>query len=245
MYGETFASMALAPEWRVAEQPSSSETQDFFLNAITATTTTVGSAPTTAPISGTGLVGVLYTNTAGYDVAIFGTNPAGVTSLSYTAAHSGTAQHVVAGLSTGTASIKQGGTTIATAAVGADGSVGFTETGGGLFALTVASICAITTSGLPGGTVGTAYSQTISTSNCAAPVTWTVSSGSLCTGLSLGSSTGTVSGTPTADQTCSFTVQVVDSILTTITQPLSVAIAPSRTGTIITGARFTGSPIIH
>ncbi len=61
------------------------------------------------------------------------------------------------------------------------------------------------TSPLPGGTVGDAYSQTISASNGTAPYTYTVTSGSLPTGLNLASN-GTLSGTPTASGTANFTV---------------------------------------
>ena len=59
----------------------------------------------------------------------------------------------------------------------------------------------ITTTSLPNGTVGTAYSQTLAATGGATPYTWSVYSGSLPAGLSLGSSTGTISGTPTTAQT--------------------------------------------
>jgi hypothetical protein len=128
---------AYQPNWTIMERPSTSETQDYFLNVLTPTTTSVGSAPTTTLISGTGLYGAMVADSGGYYVGIFGTNLAGVSSLSYTATHSGTAQHVVKGLSTGTATITQGGTTVATATVDAAGGVGFSESGGGAFQITV------------------------------------------------------------------------------------------------------------
>ncbi len=90
--------------------------------------------------------------------------------------------------------------------------------------------CAITTSGaLPGGTIGTSYSQGIATINCnPQPPTsnWSIASGSLCPGLSINSSTGVISGTPTgAPTTCTFTVQVIDSEPTTATSSsLSITI---------------------
>ena len=140
------APAAYQPNWQIQEQPSASQTLDYFLNVVTPTTTSVGSAPTTTLISGTGLYGAMVADSGGYYVGVFGTNPAGVSTLSYTATHAGTAQHVVAGLSTGTATIKQGSTTIATATVGADGSVGFTETGGGVMAVTVGAAPALPTS---------------------------------------------------------------------------------------------------
>lgn len=66
---------------------------------------------------------------------------------------------------------------------------------------------AITTSSLPGGTLGTVYSHALTASGGVTPYTWTVLSGSLPAGLSLGSS-GVISGTPTAAGTSSFTISV-------------------------------------
>ncbi len=64
---------------------------------------------------------------------------------------------------------------------------------------------------LTGGTVGVAYSQSISGSGGTAPYgSFTLASGSLPPGLSLGSG-GTVSGTPTAAGTYTFTVSAQDS----------------------------------
>lgn len=64
----------------------------------------------------------------------------------------------------------------------------------------------ITTSNLPRATAGTAYATTLTASG-ASSVTWTVSSGSLPAGVSLGSN-GTLNGTPTGAGTYTFTVQV-------------------------------------
>ena len=69
----------------------------------------------------------------------------------------------------------------------------------------------ITTSSLPNGAVSTAYSQTVQATGGATPYSWSVVSGSLPAGLSLGSSSGTISGTPTASGTSNFTVRVTDS----------------------------------
>ena len=129
--------LPLYPQWIVQEQPASSELQDYFLNVLTATTTSAGSAPTTSLISGTGLYGAMVTDSGGYYVGVFGTNPSGVSAMSYTAAHSGTAQHVVKGLAAGAATVKQGGTTIATVTVDVSGAASFTESGGGSFQLNV------------------------------------------------------------------------------------------------------------
>jgi large repetitive protein len=65
----------------------------------------------------------------------------------------------------------------------------------------------ITTSGLPGATVGAAYSTTLSASGGSGNKTWTIAAGSLPAGLSLDSN-GVVSGTPSAPGTASFTANV-------------------------------------
>lgn len=73
---------------------------------------------------------------------------------------------------------------------------------------------AITTTSLPGGSTSSAYSATVTTSGGTAPFTWSVASGTLPTGLSLGSSTSssvTIAGTPTAQGTFTFTISVTDS----------------------------------
>jgi hypothetical protein len=70
---------------------------------------------------------------------------------------------------------------------------------------------AVTTTSLPGGTQGSAYSQTVTAGGGTSPYTWSLASGStLPAGLTI-SSNGTISGTPSATGTTSFTVQVTDS----------------------------------
>jgi len=70
---------------------------------------------------------------------------------------------------------------------------------------------AITTTSLPAGTEGTAYSQTVGTSGGAGTLTLTVSTGSLPAGLSMDSS-GHITGTPTGPNSIvNFTVKATDS----------------------------------
>ncbi|HMZ17883.1 MAG TPA: putative Ig domain-containing protein, partial [Blastocatellia bacterium] len=59
---------------------------------------------------------------------------------------------------------------------------------------------------LPGGSIGTPYNQTISTSPTGA-FTFNVTSGALPTGLTLNSATGAISGTPTTAGIFNFTIQ--------------------------------------
>ena len=80
----------------------------------------------------------------------------------------------------------------------------------------------ITTTSLPDGTVGTAYSQALAATSGTA-ITWSVASGSLPAGLSLNGSTGVISGTPTAAGTSSFTVKAENSA-GSATKALSITI---------------------
>jgi len=84
----------------------------------------------------------------------------------------------------------------------------------------------ITTTSLPNGTVGTAYSQTLEATGDA-PITWSVATGALPAGLNLGS-TGVISGTPTSAETCNFTVKATNSA-GEITKALSIIISPIPT----------------
>ena len=76
--------------------------------------------------------------------------------------------------------------------------------------ITVNSPLAITTTSLTAGSVNVPYSAVLAASGGVPPYTWSITSGSLPAGLSLAAS-GVISGTPTSQQTSTFTVQVSDS----------------------------------
>jgi hypothetical protein len=86
----------------------------------------------------------------------------------------------------------------------------------------------ISTTSLPNGTVNSAYSAALKSVGGTGTITWSISQGSLPTGLSL-SASGTISGTPTAAGTSNFTVLASDSSTPpqTKTQALSIAINPA------------------
>jgi len=79
----------------------------------------------------------------------------------------------------------------------------------------------ITTTSLPGGTVGQPYSQTLSASGGIGTLTWAVTSGSLPAMLSL-SPEGVISGTPTSAGTANFTVTARDTLNQSDAQSLSI-----------------------
>ena len=64
---------------------------------------------------------------------------------------------------------------------------------------------------LPAAYVGTAYNGTVTVTGGTAPYTFSISAGSLPSGLAVASSTGTISGTPSKTGVSSFTMQVTDA----------------------------------
>jgi hypothetical protein len=71
------------------------------------------------------------------------------------------------------------------------------------------------------------YSQTTVASGGAGPLTWSISSGSLPSGLSLNSSTGTIAGTVGASATSeTFTIEATDSLGLSSTQSLTITVNP-------------------
>src|SRR2546427_121211 len=87
-----------------------------------------------------------------------------------------------------------------------------------------ATLLSITSTSLPNGTVGVAYSTTFSATGGTPSYTWSLTTGSLPPGLAL-STSGAVSGAPTAAGFSSFTIQASDSGGQKASQAFAVSVA--------------------
>src|SRR5450759_1933321 len=106
--------------------------------------------------------------------------------------------------------------------------------------ISISSPLSITTASLPNGLATTAYSQTLAASGGTPGYTWSVTTGTIPTGLTLNSS-GNIFGTPTTTGTFNFTVKATDAtspIAQTATQSLSITIGAALS--ITTAARPNG-----
>jgi putative Ig domain-containing protein len=115
------------------------------------------------------------------------------------------------------------------------------------FSITVVPpMLTISTSSLPNGQQGTAYSQTLVATGGVTPYSWSITVGTLPAGLAINASTGVISGTPTGTGTSNFTVQVTDSaspaqsrtaalgITINGTGSFTVSVSPKRAGLTVT-----------
>ena len=100
------------------------------------------------------------------------------------------------------------------------------------FALTIVAPLSMTTSALPGGLAGSAYSATPAATGGVTPYTWSVSG--LPAGLSFDTGTGTISGTPSGASSGTVTVTVTDS-----TSPTHQSVTKQFTLTVTTGLSIT------
>lgn len=164
-----------------------------------------------------GTVGVAYSQTfsatggnGSYTYArSAGTLPAGLTLNSATGVLSGTP----------TAAATRTFTIRATDGTGAIGTRSYT--------VTIAAAIVVNPTTLPGGTVGSAYSRTISSTGGTGAKTYSIGAGALPAGLVLNSTTGVISGTPASAGVGSFTIVATDTVGATGSRAYSVTINPA------------------
>ncbi|MEK6301846.1 MAG: putative Ig domain-containing protein [Acidobacteriota bacterium] len=92
------------------------------------------------------------------------------------------------------------------------------------------------------GLTGVAYSQQLFFTGGVPPVVWSMGTGSLPPGLTLGGASGIISGTPTHVGTFNFTVRVTDSVQTTDdSDPISITVLPGPLLILTTGDLTKGT----
>jgi hypothetical protein len=88
----------------------------------------------------------------------------------------------------------------------------------------VLPVLEITTTSLPDGEIGILYFQELTAARGKAPYSWSLISGNLPSGLSIGKQTGIISGIPKKTGTSNFEVRVTDRDGKTATKSLSIQI---------------------
>lgn len=89
------------------------------------------------------------------------------------------------------------------------------------------SVLRIATISIPAASKGSQYDTSLTASGGNAPYQWSLTSGSLPTGLQLNSSTGLISGLPTQAGTFTFTASVTDGAAYTAQQSLALPVSSS------------------
>ncbi len=117
--------------------------------------------------------------------------------------------------------------------------------------LVVSNPLSVTTTALPLATTTVAYSTTLTSSGAIGTVTWSISSGSLPSGLTLAANTGVISGTPTAAGSSSITFEATDSAsapadtataaLTLTVQATNLAVATASLATATAGTAYSAT----
>jgi hypothetical protein len=180
--------------------PVKTQTANLTLTIVPAT---LAISTTTLP---NGQVGVAYSATL---TATGGTVPYGW-SITAGALPAGLALNAATGAVTGTPTITVNATPLTFKVVDAGNPA---QTKSVNLALTIVpATLVITTTSVPNGQVGVAYSATLVATGGTTPYTWSLTAGTLPAGLALNAATGAITGTPTmAEKATPLTFRVVDS----------------------------------
>ena len=125
------------PNWLVEESPSAHNLTDYFLNVLTATSTSDPNPPAATLIEASGVHGAQIADRAGTYVAIFSA-ALDSTGMQYSSTHAGPGLHVVSGLKAGAYAVTQNGNSLSgNFTADPAGSISFRETGGGNFHVSI------------------------------------------------------------------------------------------------------------
>lgn len=215
------------------------------LNITIISTSTAPTITTTSLADGT--VGTAYSQT----LAATGTAP-----ITWSITGSGTLPGGLS-LDSDTGEITGTPTTAETASFSVTASNGVSPDDTKALSITVTTTGAavtLSTLSLPNGTVGTAYSQTLAATGTA-PITWSITGGTLPAGLSLDPNTGAITGTPTTAETSNFSVTAANAFgtdtklytitVTAIPATYALTITAGSGGTVSSaGGTYTaGAPV--
>src|SRR5579862_7794504 len=237
----TSATNATPLTFQVADSSNPVQTMTANLTLTIAANTTTALSITTTSL-GNGQVGTAYSATL---VATGGTTPY-TWSLTSGTLPSGLVLNSSSGAITGTPTVTANATPLTFKVTDSSNPV---QTKTVNLTLTIAAntttALSITTTSLANGQVGTAYSATLVATGGTTPYTWSLTSGTLPSGLTLNASTGAITGTPTVTANATpLTFKVTDSsnpvqtktvnLTLTISASISVSISPVRAGLEIT-----------
>src|SRR5579862_2772582 len=237
----TSATNATPLTFQVADSSNPVQTMTANLTLTIAANTTTALSITTTSL-GNGQVGTAYSATL---VATGGTTPY-TWSLTSGTLPSGLVLNSSSGAITGTPTVTANATPLTFKVTDSSNPV---QTKTVNLTLTIAAntttALSITTTSLANGQVGTAYSATLMATGGTTPYTWSLTSGTLPSGLTLNASTGAITGTPTVTANATpLTFKVTDSsnpvqtktvnLTLTISASISVSISPVRAGLEIT-----------
>lgn len=201
----------------VTTNPASGQTTPVSLQTLSLPAATVGVAYSTAVLAQDGTAPYTFTLASG-------SLPAGLSLASSSGVISGTP--TTAGATSFVVQVTDAKSGTATATLG--------------LTVNAAVPPSITTTTLPSGKVGVAYSTTLAASNGTTPYSFSLVSGSLPAGLTL-SSTGTISGTPATAGTASFSIKLTDKNALSSTASFSVTIAAATPVSILTASLPAGT----